>query len=96
MSKFRRIRTTVPPKTLAGRRSQPESHAAYLRMSYLAMERKRRQVEVDNLTARLEVLQARLKVIDRDLAKLADQVAKPELFVDADLPDSGPSLSIRY
>lgn len=97
MSKFRRIRTTMPPKTLAGRRTQPDSHAVYLRMSYLAMERKRRQVEVDNLSTRLEMLRARLTVIDRELAKLADQVARPELFVEPEADQGGNAmLSIRY
>ena len=97
MSKFRRIRTTVPPKTLAGRRTQPDSHAIYLRMSYLAMERKRRQIEVDNLGARLELFRNRLTVIDRELAKLADQVARPELFTEPDETDGGgATLSIRY
>jgi len=43
------------------------------------------------------MLRARLTVIDRELAKLADQVARPELFVEPEQEQGGSAmLSIRY
>lgn len=98
MARFKRIRTTLPARTLAGQKTQPSTHAMYLKMSHLAMERRRRQVEIDNMSARTAVLRARVATIDRELAELAARVAKPlPVVADADpTPALALGLSIKY
>jgi len=94
MAKFRRINTTVPQRTLGSRKVQAPTHAIYLRMSFLAMERRRRQVEVDNMQARLVLLRKRISVIDKELETLIATVGIPTPPVKgSSLP---PGLAIRY
>lgn len=98
MARFKRIRTTLPARTLAGQKTQPSTHALYLKMSHLAMERRRRQAEIDNMTARCAVLRQRVTAIDRELADLAARVAKPlPAVAEADqVPAVNLGLSIKY
>ena len=57
MAKFKRVKSTIPSRTWSGRKVQVSNHAIYLKLSFLSQERRRRQIELENLKARIELLQ---------------------------------------
>jgi hypothetical protein len=93
---MRRIKTTIPRRTYRGTRSQPSSHAAYLRMAHLEMEKKRRNIEIKNGQARIKILTDRLKQIDQEMFLLQQQ--QPALVQVSDvIYDAAPAaLMIKY
>lgn len=96
MANFKRIKTTIPGRTVGGRRLQPSTHTIYLRLSFLALEKKRRLGEVVKAEARLEIVRRRLVAIDLEaekLHKLGDLNMNP---LPADPPQAPGSISIRY
>ncbi len=70
MSRFVRIRTTIPPRTYGSGRKAATPHALLLRMSFLELERQRRTQELEQLQARAIKLQARVEEIEREKAVL--------------------------
>jgi hypothetical protein len=80
MSRFARIRTTIPPRTYGTGRKAATPHALLLRMSFLELERQRRVQETEQLTARNIKLQSRIEEIDREMLVLRqalEQTVKP-------------------
>jgi hypothetical protein len=70
MSRFARIRTTIPPRTFGAGQKAATPHALLLRMSFLELERQRRIQEQEQLQSRGLKLQARIEEIDREKAQL--------------------------
>jgi hypothetical protein len=98
---LRRIKTTVPQRTLGSKAQKLKLHSVYLRMSHLAMERLRRETEIQNLKARLELLDKRVAAIDAELVKLRELAAQgtpmhPDAVDDEQAILGGPGLAIRY
>jgi hypothetical protein len=80
MSRFARIRTTIPPRTYGTGRKATTPHALLLRMSFLELERQRRVQETEQLTVRGIKLQSRIEEIDREILVLRlalEQTVKP-------------------
>lgn len=98
MTRFPRIGTTIPKRTLASRKLVPNKHAVYLKLSNLELERQRRHVEIGHATSRVTSLKRRIGEIDREIARMLalHGVILPELgAVDPEL-DPGSGISIRY
>ncbi len=96
MPRFKRIKTTVPGRTLGARRLRPTTHSIYLRLSYLALEKQRRLVEITNLEGRLDTLRKRLLVIDKEAEKLHSLGDLNREPLPADAPAPSGTISIRY
>jgi uncharacterized protein (DUF111 family) len=80
MSKFARIRTTIPPRTYGAGKKAATPAAILLRMSFLELERQRRVQETELLSARAIKLQSRIEEIDREklvLRQALDQTVEP-------------------
>jgi hypothetical protein len=90
MSKFVRIRTTIPPRTYGSGRKAETPHALLLRMSFLELERQRRVLENEQLTMRSIKLLTRIEEIDREKLQLKAALEKTvePLVASATLPVS--------
>jgi len=80
MSKFTRIRTTIPPRTYGSGRKAATPAAILLRMSFLELERQRRVQQTGLLSVRAIKLRSRIEEIDREklVLRLAlDQTVEP-------------------
>ena len=98
MAKFKRVKSTIPSRTWSGRKVQVSNHAIYLKLSFLSQERRRRQVELDNLKARIELLQKRMVAVDQEIAKLSALVVPPaqSYIAEADPEPLPRGISIKY
>ena len=66
-------RTSIDLKTLTGRTdAQIPVHKAYLRMSFLELERNRHAQEVRALHLRLGIIDTRLREIDAEIAGIVE------------------------
>lgn len=66
MTKFTRIRTTIPPRTYGSGHKGTTPHTILLRMSFLELERQRRVQESEQLTVRKIASESRIEEIDRE------------------------------
>jgi hypothetical protein len=98
MAKFKRVKSTMPSRTWSGRKVQVSNHAIYLKLSFLSQERRRRQVELDNLKARIELLQKRMVAVDQEIVKLSASIVPPSQshIVEADPEPLSRGISIKY
>jgi cell division protein FtsB len=98
MAKFKRVKSTIPGRTWSGRKVQVSNHAIYLKLSFLSQERRRRQVEMDNLKARLELLQKRMTAIDQEIAKHSASIVpiSQSHIAEADPKPLPSGISIKY
>ena len=98
MAQFKRVKSTIPSRTWGGRKVQISEHAIYLKLGFLAQERRRRQVELDNLTARIILLQKRIGTVDAEMEKLRDSIVPAPIshIIEADPPPQARGLLIRY
>lgn len=100
MAKFKRVKSTIPSRTWSGRKVQVSSHAIYLKLSFLAQERRRRQIELENLKARIDLLCKRIASVDVEMEKLSASLPAASntaaFIADADPVSLPPGLLIRY
>jgi len=98
MAKFKRVKSTIPSRTWGGRKVQVSEHAIYLKLGFLSQERRRRQIEIDNLKARIIMLQKRIETVDSEMEKLKTSiVAAPASHIaEPDPPPQARGLLIRY
>ena len=98
MTKFKRIKSTIPSRTWSGRKMQVSNHAIYLKLSFLSQERRRRQIELSNLQARIESLQKRMVAVDLEIAKLSASIVPVTVsHIAAADPEPLPrGISIKY
>jgi len=98
MSKFKRVKSTIPSRTWGGRKVQVSEHAVYLKLGFLSQERRRRQVEIDNLKNRIIMLQKRIDTVDSEMEKLKTSIiaAPASHIAEADAKPQARGLLIRY
>jgi hypothetical protein len=98
MANFKRVKSTIPNRIWSGRKVQVSNHATYLKLSFLSQERRRRQVELGNLTTRIDLLKKRLIAIDQEIEKLSAQIVSPAQshVADADPEPLQRGISIKY
>ncbi len=98
MANFKRVKSTIPSRTWSGRKVQVSNHATYLKLSFLSQERRRRQVELNNLSARIELLKKRMVTIDQEIEKLSAQIVSPAQshVTEADPEPQQRGISIKY
>ena len=98
MAQFKRVKSTIPSRTWGGRKVQISEHAIYLKLGFLAQERRRRQVELDNLKARIILLQKRIDTVGSEMEKLQNSIvpAPSSHIMEPDPPPQARGLLIRY
>lgn len=105
------VQSIRPPKMYSGLQRKKSAHQLYLKMSYLELEKTRRHKELEGVSKRVGLIQARLLEIDGEIARTQEQLNEhPAPESRQDHPersdstragqdastDHGPGLRIKY
>jgi hypothetical protein len=90
------MRSTIPATSKPGRRASSPAHEVYMRVTCLEMERARRSVERAAAAQRIEEIDRRILLIDREKTDLLDRLARTKSKPDEAAAAAAGAFRIRY